>query len=136
MVTISTGAIGSPYVTEPTSLIAMNLPSLNHFESRVEPGGCIIVNSSLVPGETKRGDVLAGSVAATRIAEELGDDRVANMVALGAFVKIRPVVAADSLIHALPKTLSTRRRQMLSLDEEAVRRGTQSCLKREEPVNA
>ena len=136
MVTISTDRIGSPYVTDPTSLIAMNLPSLDFFESQVEPGGCIIVNSSLVPRETKRRDILAGSVEATRIAEELGDDRVANMVALGAFVKLRPVVSANSLIHALPKALSTRKKQMLSLDEKAVRRGTETCLKMEEPVNA
>jgi len=136
MVTISTDKIGSPYVIDPTCLIAMNLPSLNFFESRVEPGGCIIVNTSLVPRETKRKDVLAGGIEATRIAEELGDDRVANMVALGTFVKLRPVVTVNSLIGALPKALSTRKTRMLSLDEKAVRRGTELGLKMEEPVNA
>ena len=135
MVTISTDRIGSPYVTDPTSLVAMNLPSLDFFESRVEIGGCIIVNSSLVPRETRRRDVLAGRVGATRIAEELGDARVANMVALGAFLKLRPVVSVNSLIQALPKTLSTRKKQLLSLDEKAIRRCAESGLKMEEPVN-
>jgi len=132
MVTISTARIGSPYVTEPTSLIAMNLPSLNFFEALVETGGCIVVNSSLAPPEANRRDVLAVAVAATRIAEELGDSRVANMVALGAFAKAKPVVAVDSLIHALPKALSVRSRRMLSLDEEAVRRGVKSGIRAEE----
>jgi 2-oxoglutarate ferredoxin oxidoreductase subunit gamma len=136
MVTISTSRIGSPYVTDPTSLIAMNLPSLSFFESRVEPGGCIVVNSSLVPHETTRKDVLACGVDATRIAEELGDGRIANMVALGAFVKFRPVVKPDSLIRALPKALSTRNKQMLALDEEAIRRGAESGLRMEAAVNA
>jgi 2-oxoglutarate ferredoxin oxidoreductase subunit gamma len=136
MVTISTSRIGSPYVTKPTSLIAMNLPSLDFFESVVEPGGCIIVNRSLAQREVKRNDVLAARVEATRIAEELGDARASNMVAVGAFAKIRPVVRADSLIHALPKALSTRRKQMLSIDEQAIRRGGESVLKTEAPVNA
>jgi 2-oxoglutarate ferredoxin oxidoreductase subunit gamma len=136
MVTISTSRIGSPYVTNPTSLIAMNLPSLDFFESSVEPGGCVIVNRSLSLRELKRNDVVACSVEATRIAEELGDARASNMVAVGAFVKIRPVVRADSLIRALPKALSTRRKQMVSLDEQAIRRGGESVLKREASVNA
>lgn len=136
MVTISTSRIGSPYITEPTSLIAMNFPSLTFFESQVEPGGCILVNSSLVPREPSRKDLLVGGVAATRIAEELGDDRIANMVALGAFVKLKPVVTADSLTQALPKALSSRKKQMLSLDQEAIRRGAESELKKEAPINA
>ncbi len=136
MVTISTSRIGSPYITEPTSLIAMNLPSLTFFESQVEPGGCILVNSSLVPREPSRKDLLVGGVAATRIAEELGDDRIANMVALGAFVKLKPVVTADSLTQALPKALSSRKKQMLSLDQEAIRRGAESGLKKVAPINA
>ena len=58
------------------------------------------------------------------------------MVALGTFVKLRPVVTVNSLIDALPKALSTRKTRMLSLDKKAVRRGTELGLKMEEPVNA
>jgi len=126
MVTISTSKIGSPYVTSPSSLIVMNLPSLDRFESMVEPGGCILVNSSLVKREVTRSDVKAASVQANRIAEELGDVRIANMVALGAFAKVRPMLNMDSLIDALEKVLSARRKEMLSLDREALRRGSES----------
>lgn len=126
MVTISTRKIGSPYVTTPSSLIVMNLPSLDRFESVVEPGGCILVNSSLVKREVTRSDVTAASVQANRIAEELGDVRVANMVALGAFAKVRPMLQLDSLINALEKGLSARRKEMLLLDGEALRRGGES----------
>jgi 2-oxoglutarate ferredoxin oxidoreductase subunit gamma len=130
MTIISTYKIASPYVTKPENLIVMNLPSLNHFESAVEPGGCIIMNSSLVEREVNRTDIVAASVEATRIAEELGDARVANMVALGAFVKVRPIIRMDSLIRALEKALPVRRKQMLSLDEDAIRRGGESVVER------
>ena len=126
MVTVSTSKIGSPYVTSPSSIIAMNLPSLDHFESMVEPGGCILVNGSLVKREVTRSDVTAASVQANWIAEELGDVRVANMVALGAFAKVKSVLKLDSLINALEKVLSARRKEMLSLNREALRRGGES----------
>jgi len=126
MVTISTRKIGSPYITTPSSLIVMNLPSLDRFESVVEPGGCILVNSSLVKREVTRSDFTAASVQANRIAEELGDVRVANMVALGAFAKVRPILQLDSLINALEKVLSARRKEILLLDGEALRRGSES----------
>ena len=130
MVTVSTRKIGSPYVTEPSSLIVMNLPSLDRFESMVESGGCILVNSSLVRREVARSDVTAASVQANQIAEELGDVRVANMVALGAFAKVRPMLNMDSLINALEKTLPARRREMLSLNREALQRGGKSVFTR------
>jgi len=130
MVTVSTRKIGSPYVTEPSSLIVMNLPSLDRFESMVESGGCILVNSSLVRREVARSDVTAASVQANQIAEELGDVRVANMVALGAFAKVRPMLNMDSLINALEKALPARRREMLSLNREALQRGGKSVFTR------
>jgi 2-oxoglutarate ferredoxin oxidoreductase subunit gamma len=130
MVTISTSKIGSPYVTTPSSLVAMNLPSLDHFESIVEPGGSILVNSSLVKREVNRSDVTAASVQANRIAEELGDVRIANMVALGAFSKVRPILHMDSLVNALEKALPARRKEMLSLNREALRLGGESVCTR------
>jgi len=123
MVTISESRIGSPYVTRPSSLIAMNHPSLERFESLVEPEGCILRNSSLVQRDVSRNDVTVASVHATREAEELGDVRVANMIALGAFIRVRPVVGVDSLIHALDRGLPAGRKGMLPLDEKAIQRG-------------
>ena len=62
-----------------------------------------------------RNDVTVASVNATREAEELGDVRVANMIALGAFARVRPIVKVDSLIQALEKSLPAGRKEMLPL---------------------
>jgi len=123
MVTISNSRIGSPYITKPSSLIAMNEPSLERFESTVEPEGCILRNSSLVKREVARSDVAVAGVRATEEAEVLGDVRAANMIALGAFVQVKPIVRHQTLLQALEKSLPTGRRDLLALDERAIQRG-------------
>jgi len=126
MIRISTNKIGSPYIVRPSSLITMNLPSLDRFESVVEAGGCILVNSSLIQRKTTRRDLAFASVQANTIAEKLGNVQAANMVALGAFVRVRPILHIDSLVGALAKVLPAQRKDMLSLNEEALRRGIES----------
>jgi len=126
MVTISETRIGTPYVTNPSTLIVMNQPSLERFESAVQPRGLILVNNSLVNREVTRTDVTIANVQATREAEELGDVRAANMLALGALTRVRPIVGVDSLMRALEKSLPEGRKEMLALDERAIQRGCQT----------
>ena len=53
-VIVSDSPIGSPIVSNPDVLIAMNLPSLDLYEDRVVSGGIIFVDSSLVERKVKR----------------------------------------------------------------------------------
>jgi len=123
MVTISPRKIGSPYFTTASSLIAMNLPSLERFEPTLESGGFIVLNSSLVSRDVTRTDVSVTKIQANEIAEGLGNVQVANMVTLGAFSRTTQLVHVNSLIAGLNDALSASRRGMVSLDEEAIRRG-------------
>jgi 2-oxoglutarate ferredoxin oxidoreductase subunit gamma len=85
-VVISDKPIGSPITRAPHGLIALNLPSLDKFEDAVQPGGLIVVNTSLVTRMPKRTDVKVVAVAANEIAIECGSGKAANMVALGAYL--------------------------------------------------
>ncbi len=69
-VIISDSPVGSPIVSKPDVLIAMNLPSLDRYESAVAEGGTIFVDSTLVERKVKRTDVTAYYVPATRLANE------------------------------------------------------------------
>ena len=91
-VVISDESIGSPLVTAPDVLIAMNLPSLDKFEDSVVPGGTILLDSSLIDRKVTRKDVKVCYVDASRLAEEngmkceiikdlSGNDRVAVLTA-------------------------------------------------------
>ena len=69
-VCISDEPIGSPLITAPNYLIAMNLPSLERFIDGVEPGGTVILDSSLIDREIARGDITVHRVPSSRLAEE------------------------------------------------------------------
>ena len=77
---ISENAVGSPIVSNPDILIAMNLPSLDKYEDAVAPGGQIYVDSSLIDRKVKRSDVEAFYVPATKLADENGLSSLANMI--------------------------------------------------------
>ncbi len=122
-VVVSKEEIASPLVSEPTSVVAMNRPSLEKFQGMVRQGGLIIYNSSLVDVEPARNDVRVLAVPANEIANELGDVRVANMVALGAFLGATGVVSVDTVLQALKKVLPERRHGLIPLNQKALARG-------------
>jgi len=122
-VVVAGGMIASPLVTEPTAVIAMNLPSLDKFESRVVPGGLLVVNASLVHRPVVRDDVRVIWVPATDIALELGSDRVSNMVALGAYVSASGVVELETVADSLGAALPPHRHHLIPLNRQALDRG-------------
>lgn len=79
--------IGSPVVQRPRTVIAMNLPSLEKFEPMVKSGGLCFMNSSLIAREPAREDVAYVMVPCNELARQLGQDKAANMVMLGAYLR-------------------------------------------------
>jgi len=122
-VIVSDDEIGSPVVTRPDVVIALNLPSLDKFEEVVKVGGVLIYNSSLIKRRPTRTDIHIIDVLANDIAEELGNPRVANLVALGALLETTKVVSDESLEQALKKALPAHRQDMLPLNMRALSRG-------------
>jgi 2-oxoglutarate ferredoxin oxidoreductase subunit gamma len=122
-VVVSDQEVGSPVVGQPSALIAMNLPSLTRFEETVKSGGHLLYNSSLIEKAPERPDVTVVAVPANRIAEELGDRRVANMVMLGALLALTEAVKVASVVDSLRKTLPPRRQELIPLNEQALQRG-------------
>jgi len=122
-VIISDENIGSPVVTNPSTLLAMNEDSLERFASKVKKGGLIIVNSSLSKKEIAMDKVEVLKIPATELAEKLGDGRVANMVILGAYINRRKAVSLERTTESLRKVLGEERKELLKLNREALRKG-------------
>jgi len=122
-VIVSDEEIPSPVVSIPDCVVAMNVASLDKFESRVRSGGIMFVNSSLVEKGTSRDDIEEIRVPANEIAEELGASRAANMVMLGAVIKKTGAVNLDSAINSLEKVLSERAMAFLEVNKKALKRG-------------
>ena len=116
-VIISDSPVGSPIITnDATSAIIMNLPSLDKFENSIVKDGVLIINSSLVGKKVSRDDVRAYYIDATDIADELGNSRVANMVLLGAYLKITRAVSINSALEHL-KVYGPRKEHLLPLNK-------------------
>ena len=126
-VVVSDAPVGSPLVARPDAVIIMNRPSLEKFEAALKPGGLLVINSSLCDREPSRRDVKVIRVAATDLANDLGDIRVANMVALGAFLAACPVVRPDSIVDALKKNLPPHHQKLIPLNKLALERGAEAA---------
>lgn len=121
-VAISDDEIASPVASSPEFVIAMNQPSAVKFQYHLQSGGLFFLNSSLVEAEIARGDIEIVRIPANKIADEMGSPKAANMVMLGAFTKKSGVVELGSLIEALKKTLSSKKK-LIEINEKALRTG-------------
>ncbi|MBI4495706.1 MAG: 2-oxoacid:acceptor oxidoreductase family protein [Deltaproteobacteria bacterium] len=125
-VVISSAEIGSPVVGYPMSCIAMNRTSLAKYEPRIKPGGFLLLNSSLVdPREASRPDLEVLPLPAAEIARSLGNDRLSNMVVIGAFAERTGVVSLEMLISALSFIFEERRSHLLEANAAAIRQGAE-----------
>jgi 2-oxoisovalerate ferredoxin oxidoreductase beta subunit len=120
-VRIAREPIDSPLVTAPNVLVAMNEPSLKKFDAQVQSGGWVIYNGDSFPEECARPDVHVLALAFTRIADELGDARAANMIMLGALLEITGALPQASIDAALRSLVKNPR--WVELDERALARG-------------
>ncbi len=95
-VTLSDTPVGSPIITNPDILVAMNLPSLQKFVNDVVPGGQIFIDSTLIEAKVERTDVQVFYVPATQMAKEAGFSTLANMVLMGKLLKESDLVSFDN----------------------------------------
>jgi 2-oxoglutarate ferredoxin oxidoreductase subunit gamma len=126
--------IGSPLVRNPAAAIAMNVPSLDKYEPLVAPRGVLVVNSSLVTRHPSRADLRVVEVEANLIAEELGSDKLANVVLLGALLEATGVLPLEAVERALAAHLPERHRELLEANQQALRRGAKVAMPQLSPV--
>jgi len=122
-VVIASDEVTTPIVSEPDTVIVLNEPSLAKFEPMVKPGGLIIVNSSLVNSKVTRKDIKALYVPCNQIAGELGNAKVMNMVALGAFAANTGAISIEAITKALPKVYKKLKPEVVELNVQALKRG-------------
>lgn len=122
-VILSSDSIGSPIVSNPTELIAMNTPSLRKFEQDVVPGGTIFLNRSTIKEDVERTDVKVVEVDCDAIARDLGNPKVANMVMLGAYLAATGALEPDTLRDMIRHMFTGPKAKLVPLNMEALDRG-------------
>ena len=128
-VVIADREIGSPLVKNPPLAIALNLPSLDKYEETLATGGTLVVNQSMVDRDAKREDINVIFVPCNEIAEEIGDKKLMNMVAVGALLTALPEVTIQDVEKALEAHLPARHKHLLPKNFEALRRGFEAAQK-------
>lgn len=128
-VVVSGEEVGSPVIGAPSAGIILNQGSFDRYIDRFKPGAFCLINSSLIEvGEVRRDDLEIFPLALNEMALALGDARLLNMIAIGAYgAKCRPV-ALDSLKGALKEVLPERNHRFIPLNIEAIDRGAAAVL--------
>ena len=124
-VIVSDEAVGSPIVSNPDILVAMNLPSLDKFEKDVNSGGLIFADSALIERKVNRDDVTAYYVPATRLAGENGMPTLANMILMGKILKVLGEYDEEGLKATMAKVIPPKHADMLEINLKALKIGAE-----------
>ena len=122
MVHLKTGAVASPTISKPTVCFAMNKPSLVKFINRVKKNGLLIVNASIVDRVPVKKGIKIVKIPLTKLASELGNIRVANMIAVGAFIRISKIFPLKSALEGIIKVLPFKE-DLISINKKALELG-------------
>ena len=125
-VIISDTPVGSPIVSKPDVLVAMNLPSLDKYEDSVAPGGVIFVDSTLIERKVRRSDVTVHYIPATGLANENGMPTLANMIIVGKILGEMNEFKKEGIDAALSKVISARHADMLDFNLKALTIGKEN----------
>ena len=122
-VVIGDEPVSSPIVDHPDVLMVMNLPSLDKFERKVVPGGCVFVDSSLVPKTCERTDIRAYYIPATRLADEAGLKGLANVIMLGKVIRETGIFDYEFFRSELLASAPKSKPQLGELNAQALKIG-------------
>lgn len=122
-VIVSDKQINSPTFKYADHLIVFNLPSLEKFRKNVVEDGMILYNSSLIKEEIVEEGRMVIGVPINEIAVEIGNEKVANMVMMGAFLELTHMFSDATIEAIIKKFLGTRKAHLLDVNMEAIQQG-------------
>ena len=117
---LSDTPVGSPIITVPNVLIAMNLPSLNKYVDSVASGGQIYVDSSLISAKVEREDVEVFYIPATQMAKDEGLGNLANMIIIGHLLENHPELSFDGVEDVVEKLVPAKKAALKELNNKAL----------------
>ena len=118
---LSNKKIGSPVVDHPTVLVAMNRPSIDKFEHKVRENGYIFYDSSLITNGPDRNDINSIPIPATKIADELGTTKVANMVIVGAIIEKLGLMSQQIVMDSIGEVI--KKQKLANINKQAIQKG-------------
>ena len=122
-VIISDERISSPILTTYDTAIILNQQSLDKFEESVKPGGYLLYDPNGITKHPTRTDINIYKIEASKAAAHMGLRKIFNMIVLGGYLKIKPLVQMENVIKGLKKSLPERYHHMIPDNEKAITKG-------------
>ncbi len=122
-VILSDQAISSPVLRVYDTAIILNQQSMDKFEPAVKPGGLLIYDGNGIIRHPQRKDIQICRVDAAEEAAKMGNNKIFNMIVLGGYLKIKPVVKLENVMRGLEKSLPARYHDLLPVNEQGILRG-------------
>ena len=126
-VIVSDEDVASPMVDKADVIVAMNLPSLDKFESYVKPGGVLVINSSIIERKSTGDDVTVVYCDANKIAETINNPKGANVAILGAMMAKADIVSVDKMVEAIRIELGEKKLRFLEGNKKALVAGMEAA---------
>lgn len=122
-VILSDERISSPILQNFDTAVILNQQSMDKFQDAVKPGGTLLYDPNGITKPPIRKDINIYRIDASKLAIEVGNTKVYNMIVLGAYLKVKPIVKMDNVKKGLKKSLPERYHNLLPINEKAIEKG-------------
>ena len=126
---LSDNKISSPVLSRFDTAIILNQQSMDKFEKQVKPGGLLLYDTNGITRHPERTDITICRIDAVEEAAKMGNAKAYNMVVLGAFLKMKPIVTMENVLKGLKKSLPPRRHNLIPMNEQAITAGMDAVVK-------
>ncbi len=127
-VILSDQKISSPIVNIYDTAIILNQQSLDKFEETVKPGGVLLYDPNGITRPPERTDIKIFKIDAAEEAANMGNMKIFNMIVLGAYLKVKPVVKMENVLKGLEKSIHVRHHHLIPLNEKAIKKGVEAVV--------
>jgi len=124
-VILSSERISSPIIRSFDTAIILNQQSLDKFENTIKPGGILIYDTNGITRHPERKDITIYRIDAAEEAAKMNIQKTLNMIVLGGFIKVKPLIKMENVIKGLKKSLPERYHKLIPMNEQALIRGEQ-----------
>ncbi len=125
-VIVSDERISSPILNFYDTAIILNQQSMDKFEATVKPGGLLLYDPNGISHHPTRTDINVYKIEGARLAAEMGNTKIFNMIVLGAYLKVKPIVKLENVILGLKKSLPGRYHKLIPMNEAALTKGMEN----------
>ncbi|NMB52281.1 MAG: 2-oxoglutarate ferredoxin oxidoreductase subunit gamma, partial [Bacteroidales bacterium] len=85
--------------------------------------GVLIYDTNGITRKPERKDITVYSIDAVEEAAKLNNPKIFNMVVLGAYLKVKPIIKLENVVKGLEESLPERYHHLIPVNRQALEKG-------------